>query len=110
MTHKDIKNLLCENLNMLCKNLNWLEESYLECKNYKFDNINDLDKQQLINLEALASRFGRTIDILIYKVLRKLDIYELENIESKLDILIRAEKRERIYNRGKVRATPITSD
>lgn len=87
MTHKEIKNLLCENLNMLSKNLQWLEESYLECKNYRLDNIDNLNKYQLINLEALAGRFGRTIDI-----------YELENVENKLDILIRAEKRGFVDN------------
>jgi len=60
--------------------------------------MDNLDKNKLVNLEALASRFGRTIDILIYKVLRNLDIYELENIENKLDILVRAEKRGFVDN------------
>jgi hypothetical protein len=44
-------------------------------------------------LETLCNRFGRTVDILINKILRGLDLIELEDISRKLDIVIRAEKR-----------------
>ena len=44
-------------------------------------------------LKTLSNKYGRTVDILINKVLRGLDIIELEDITRKLDIIIRAEKR-----------------
>ena len=97
-SREKIKQQLCENLELLSKNTQWLEKSYLICKDYEFSSIDDLTEEQLTNLEALSSRFSRSIDILIYKVLRTLDIYELEDIENKLDILIRAEKRGFIEN------------
>lgn len=45
-------------------------------------------------LEALASRFSRTSDILIQKVFRALDTYELYESGTPLDVINRADKRE----------------
>ncbi len=98
MSREKLKKLLCENLELLKKNSLWLERSYHLCKDYQFTSIEDLSEEQLTNLEALSSRFGRTIDLLIYKVLRNLDIYELESIDNKLDIVVRAEKRGFVDN------------
>ncbi len=44
-------------------------------------------------IEVLASRFSRTTDFLVNKVLRALDRYELEPEGTLLDVLNRAEKR-----------------
>ena len=93
MSREKLRKQLCENLELLKKNSLWLERSFNVCKEFNFSSLEDLSEEQLTNLEALSSRFGRSVDILIYKVLRNLDIYELEDVENKLDILIRAEKR-----------------
>jgi len=93
LNREKLKKQLCENLRFLERNSLWLEKSFSICREYKFSSLEELSEEQLTNLEALSSRFGRSIDILIYKVLRNLDIYELEDVENKLDILIRAEKR-----------------
>ena len=98
MNRDKLLKLLCKEKESLEKNIHWLTLSYEECKNYNFNNLEDLDNNKLVNLEALFSRFSRTIDILINKLLRTLDIYELENIDNKLDIVIRAEKRGFIEN------------
>lgn len=45
-------------------------------------------------LEALAARFSRTSDILIQKVFRALDAYELYESGTPLDVINRADKRE----------------
>jgi DNA-binding PadR family transcriptional regulator len=48
---------------------------------------------ELDAIEVLASRFARTTDFLINRVMRALDRYELEPDGSLLDVLNRAEKR-----------------
>lgn len=91
MNREELEKIFCENLFLLKKNLNWLEKSYNKAKNI---NLNvELSEDDLEVLETLSNRFGRTIDILINKVLRGLDLLELEEINRKLDIVIRAEKR-----------------
>ncbi|WP_051654238.1 hypothetical protein [Persephonella sp. KM09-Lau-8] len=54
---------------------------------------NNLSEEELEVLETLSNRFSRAVDILINKVLRSLDLLELEDISRKIDIVIRAEKR-----------------
>ncbi len=44
-------------------------------------------------VEAFTSRFARTADLLVNKVLRTLDLHELDPPGSLLDVLQRAEKR-----------------
>lgn len=44
-------------------------------------------------IEMLASRFSRTTDFLVNKVLRAIDRYELEPEGSLIDVINRAEKR-----------------
>ncbi len=44
-------------------------------------------------VEAFTSRFARTVDLLTNKVLRALDLVELEPAGSLLDVLNRAERR-----------------
>ena len=56
-------------------------------------NLDDLKEEDYEVLETLCNRFGRTVDILINKIPRGLDLIELEDISRKLDIVIRAEKR-----------------
>ena len=92
MTIEEKKKLFCENLNMLNKNLDWLLKSYKKVENIDFSK-EDLTEEDLEVLETLSNRFGRSVDILINKVLRSLDLLEMEDISRKLDVVIRAEKR-----------------
>jgi len=85
-----MKELFCENYKIFLKSIEWLEISIKRCEKVDFENLNDEDIEKL---ETLASRFSRSVDILINKFLRSLDILELEDISRKLDIVIRAEKR-----------------
>ena len=57
-------------------------------------------ENEIESLEALSNRFARTVDILLNKVLKSLDMLELEDVSRNLDIVIRAEKRNFIddYN------------
>ncbi len=86
-----VKKILYENLESFKKSIKWLKRSYNKClkigikKNYSDDEFDEF--------ENLCSRYGRSIDIFINKVLRSIDILELENIGTNLDIVNRAEKR-----------------
>ena len=91
MIREEAIKIFCENLNLLEKNLKWLKKSYEKAK--KIDLNKELTEEDLEVFETLSNRFGRTVDILINKILRGLDIIELEDITRKLDIVIRAEKR-----------------
>ncbi|MCF6243385.1 MAG: hypothetical protein L3J74_18870 [Bacteroidales bacterium] len=93
MTHKEIQKIFCENLQLLNKNLQWLKKSFQRAKGIKLESKKILSENDLEILETLSNRFGRTVDILINKVLRSLDILELEDVTRRLDIVIRAEKR-----------------
>jgi hypothetical protein len=74
----------------LLRDKEWLEKSYYKSLRIDLDNLREEDYEVL---ETLCNRFGRTVDMLINKILRGLDLIELEDISRKLDIVIRAEKR-----------------
>lgn len=92
MRIEEAKKIFCENLELLNKSLKWLKKSYERAKNINLNKSN-LSENELETLETLSNRFSRVVDILINKVLRSLDILELEDINRKLDIVIRAERR-----------------
>jgi len=87
---EDLIILFCEDLKKLIRSKEWLEKSYYKALDKNLDVLKEEDYEVL---ETLCNRFGRTVDILINKILRGLDLIELEDISRKLDIVIRAEKR-----------------
>ncbi len=54
-------------------------------------------------IEALTSRYARTIDLLVRKLFRAIDAFELETGGSLLDTVLRAEKRGLIPSSEQVR-------
>ena len=83
--------ILRENLNALSKSVVWLLRSYEQTKNYK--HLKKYNPDQFDQLEVLASRYARTTDMLVNKVLRSIDTVESEDIGTIIDIMNRAEKR-----------------
>lgn len=69
-----------------------LEDSLRAC--LPLSGRSDHTRSELVEAEALASRFARTSDILVKQVLRALDAVELEDSGSIIDMLNRAHKRE----------------
>ncbi len=57
------------------------------------DDLNGADAAALESVEAFSSRFARTVDLLVNKVLRSLDRVELKPEGGLLDVVNRAEKR-----------------
>ncbi len=85
--------IFIQNLNDFKKSLCWLEKSLEKVRNTDINDFQDLSEEDLEKIEVLFSRFSRAVDMLINRILRGIDILELEDVGTKLDIVIRAEKR-----------------
>ncbi len=83
--------LFCENWKLYLKSIDWLKISLERTKDLK--TLEKWSLEDYEKVETLFSRYSRSVDILINKVLRGLDFLELEEPLRKLDIVIRAEKR-----------------
>ena len=83
--------VLRENINKLNLSAEWVGRSY---EQVKFIETNkNYSPEEFEKLEVLASRYARTTDMLVNKVLRSIDTLELEDIGTIIDIMNRAEKR-----------------
>lgn len=67
------------------------------------ENLDGVDEHQLESIEAFSSRFARTVDLVVNKVLRTLDRVELLPQGTLLDVVNRAEKRGFITRAGDLR-------
>ena len=76
-------------LNLSAELVRW---SYERTKNIVLNNNYSPDEFE--KLEVLASRYARTTDMLVNKVLRSIDTLESEDIGTIIDIMNRAEKRK----------------
>ena len=68
----------------------WLKHPLQQCKSINQDKLITADYDAL---EALSSRYGRFVDILINKLFRAVDQFELMESGTLIDTLNRAEKR-----------------
>jgi len=88
----DPRSILEQNLLELAEARKHLEYSFQQVKD-----LGDLSKgtgePQLESVEAFTSRFSRSVDLLVNKVLRSLDRIELQAQGTLLDVVNRAEKR-----------------
>jgi len=73
----------------------WLKRSYEHSPQPPFTTLSDAEWDQL---EALSGRFARVTDLIVHKLLRALDRYELEETGTLLDSANRATKRGLIAN------------
>ncbi len=91
MKHAKHLKLLAETRDELSSSLSWLQRSVQKCshkdRHYEWT-ADDYDA-----FEALTSRFARVSDILLQKFFRALDVVELSEGGTLLDVLLRAEKR-----------------
>ena len=83
--------LLSENVDALYASLQWLKQSVERCssivKKTEFTDASDFEA-----LEALTARFARTIDILTSKVYRSIDIVEMHNGKTPIEVIEFLEK------------------
>jgi len=83
--------ILRENLNTLNLSANWVKHSYEQTA--VIEQKAEYETEEFDKLENLTSRYARTIDMLVNKVLRSIDTVESEDIGTIIDIMNRAEKR-----------------
>jgi uncharacterized protein YutE (UPF0331/DUF86 family) len=83
--------VLQENINKLNLSAEWIRRSYEQTKTIQQKDTYSID--EFDKLENLASRYARTTDMLVNKVLRSIDAVELEDFGTIIDIMNRAEKR-----------------
>ena len=83
--------VLRENLNTLNLSVEWVQRSYVQTS--MIEPKEKYTDDEFDKLENLASRYARTTDMLVNKVLRSIDTVESEDIGTILDIMNRAEKR-----------------
>jgi len=92
-TNNAIDNLK-ENSQQLSGAFKWLQRSYQQCQNIKFNQT--LSEDEFDSLENLSSRFARTVDILINKMYRAIDRVEMVAQGTLIDTINNAEKRNLI--------------
>ncbi|MDR2151191.1 MAG: hypothetical protein LBO72_00020 [Helicobacteraceae bacterium] len=83
--------LLRENTSALNENAKALKSSYDKC--VIIGAKKDYSDEELIHFEALMSRYARSVDLLIHKALRSLDVVEFAASGTVIDAANRAEKR-----------------
>jgi uncharacterized protein YutE (UPF0331/DUF86 family) len=82
---------LMANLKNLAASLSWLRRSFDRC--VKIGIKTEYQEDEFDQFENLTSRYARTTDLLINKVLRSIDAVELLDSGSVIDAANRAEKR-----------------
>ena len=85
MTPKE--KLFLKNVKDFERSIDWLKRALEKSETVNVDRLSEED------IEKIEILFSRSADMLINRVLRGIDILELEDIGTKLDIAIRAEKR-----------------
>jgi len=83
--------VLRENLNALNLSVEWVKRSHEQT--YNIESKEKYSLEEFDKLENLCSRYARTADMLVNKVLRSIDTVESEDIGTIIDIMNRAEKR-----------------
>lgn len=85
------RDVLNENIQGMRKSIAWLKRSYGKCQDIGIrDSYTD---DEFDAFENLVSRYARTIDVIVNKVLRSIDAVELEDGGTIIDVVNRAEKR-----------------
>jgi hypothetical protein len=83
--------VLKDNLASLTSSLAWLKRSYNRCMQIGIKDVYTED--EFDQFENLTSRYARTVDLLINKMLRSIDAVEFVDGGSIIDAANRAEKR-----------------
>lgn len=91
-SQSNLKEILADEIQLLDRALIMLQHSFGNCEEIGVKNEYDLDEYE--KFEALSSRFARTCDIFIQKLLRLIDEIDLESPGTIRDRINRAAKKE----------------
>jgi uncharacterized protein YutE (UPF0331/DUF86 family) len=97
----EVLEILKENLENLEKSLHWLRRSYEKCRLVGIKEA--YGETEFDDFENLTSRYARTSDLILQKVLRSIDAMELEDSGTLIDSVNRAEKRGLIDSGTRIR-------
>jgi len=86
-----MKEVLKEQYRLLTKQMSLLEKIYNNC--HQIGIKESYSEDEFEKFEVLTSRFARSIDFLVRKVYRTIDMYEFENQGTLIDIVNNAHKR-----------------
>jgi uncharacterized protein YutE (UPF0331/DUF86 family) len=98
---EEVADLLRGNIVRMKKSVDWLRRSYKKClgigikANYTEDEFDAF--------ENLVGRFARTIDLIVNKVFRSIDVVELEDGGTTIDAVNRSEKRGIVESAARIR-------
>ncbi len=101
MTEKEYIDILHNNLLYFNKGIRRLFESYKKCSEIK--DTSDWGNVNFDEFELLMIRYARASDMLIHKIFRSIDIIEMEDGGTLIDVINRAEKRELIDSALQIR-------
>jgi len=101
VNNRDYQQLLRESLETLSESLRWLKRSCSICVEIGIKE--EYLEEEFDAFETFTSRFARTVDIILQKVLRSIDRVELEDQGTLLDVLNRAHKRGLIDSVDEIR-------
>lgn len=93
--------VLRKNIQNLKSSIHWLERSYEQCRHIGIKP--EYTEREFDDFENLTSRYARTTDLIINKILRSIDAVELLESGSVIDAANRAEKRGLIDSVGQFR-------
>ena len=96
-----MKELLRQQTLQLQKQMQWLQHSLEQCRILGIKSDYEVNEYGLF--ETLSSRYSRTIDFLIRKYFRSIDLYEFENPGSLIDVVQHAHKRGLVENIDELR-------
>ncbi len=96
---EDLQNILKQELNLLNDSSNTLEYSYKACT--KIGIKEKYTEDELESYEALCSRFARLSDIMIQKILKTIELADLENSGTIRDRINSSYKKGIITNADK---------
>jgi hypothetical protein len=88
---KNVLAVLTNNVQALKSSVNWLLRSYNKCLLIGIKRA--YSEEEFDSFENLTSRYARSSDLLIHKVLRSLDTAEFLDSGSLIDVINRAEQR-----------------
>ena len=80
-----------EELNSAVQHLKFSRDSVARLEHVA--HTEDWSPEALEKVEAMTSRFARVVDLLVHRVLRSIDFYELQEPGTLLDVANRAEQR-----------------
>lgn len=93
--------LLQVNVIRMKKSVDWLRRSYEKCLGIGVKT--SYTEDEFDTFENLVGRFARTIDLIVNKVFRSIDVVELEDGGTTIDAVNRSEKRGIVESAARIR-------